>query len=72
MDDEARRLLEEALHLPTEQIPREVEQAWAEEIERRALDMEAGVPHVGGWKSVCDALEAELQQRRRAVLSTEL
>jgi hypothetical protein len=81
MDDEARRLLEEAMHLPTEQrahlaaellasveseeTPSEVERAWAEEIVRRALEMDAGVPHVGEWKSVCDTLEIELQRRRR-------
>jgi hypothetical protein len=80
MDDKARKLLQEALDLPAEQrahlaaeliasvegeeAPGEVEGAWVEEIKRRALEMEAGVPHVGDWKSVCDTLEAELQRRR--------
>ena len=68
MDDKARKLLEEALHLPTQQrahlaselfasveyeeAPGEVERAWAEEIERRLQRMQSGESELSDWATV--------------------
>jgi hypothetical protein len=68
-------LLDEALKIsPEEQslVPQELlarldgepdpdaEAVWAQEIERRAREAQAGSPAAGDWETVCDEIAAEL------------
>lgn len=75
MDDKARRLLEEALHLPAEdrahlaaelsasvereEEPGDVEKAWADEIERRVQRVLSGESELTDWSTV----RARLQRK---------
>ncbi len=75
MDDKARRLLDEALHLPVEERahlavelsasverdeePGEVEKAWAEEIESRVQRVSSGESKLSDWATVRERIQRE-------------
>ncbi|WP_373691608.1 addiction module protein [Hyalangium versicolor] len=68
MDDRARKLLEEALHLPAEEraylaaelsasvereeSPGDLEKAWAEELEHRVHRVDSGESELTDWATV--------------------